>query len=103
MKDEYKLTIRFHLNDERERRLAEYLKSFHESGFNSRNHFVIEAIAAFMDADKKERYLDDIRSIFREEMGKQLQGINFQTTCTDSSANSNEREQEILEDLKLFE
>ncbi|MBQ6381054.1 MAG: hypothetical protein IJJ41_05620 [Clostridia bacterium] len=103
MKDEYKLTIRLRLNDERERRLAEYLKSFHESGFNSRNQFVIEAIAAFMDADKKERYLDDIRSIFREEMGKQLQGMQFHSTDNDSPENTKEREQEILEDLKLFE
>ncbi len=58
---DYRINIRFHDDNEAERRAAEYLKTLRRS----RNQFVVDAVIAYMDST---RLLDHIRQIFREEV-----------------------------------
>ena len=58
---DYRINVRFHDDNEEERRAAEYLKRLHRS----RNQFVVDAVLARMDDTK---LLDNIRRIFREEV-----------------------------------
>ena len=58
---DYRINVRFHDDNEEERRAAEYLKTLH----HSRNQFVVDAVLARMDDTK---LLDNIRQIFREEV-----------------------------------
>ena len=58
---DYRINVRFHDDNEEERRAAEYLKTLHRS----RNQFVVDAVLARMDDTK---LLDNIRQIFREEV-----------------------------------
>ena len=45
MKDVYKMTVRFDLTDARERALAEYMQTLDVKKYQSRNHFIIDALA----------------------------------------------------------
>lgn len=60
MKD-YRLNVRFHVEDERERLAAEFLKGM----THGRNRFIVEAVLARMSDDQ---LMESIRQIFREEM-----------------------------------
>ena len=61
---EYRFNIRFNLDDERDRRAAEYLCSLKRG---SRNRFVIEAILAQMENGSDAATMDGIRRMIREE------------------------------------
>lgn len=50
MKD-YRLNVRFHMEDERERLAAEFLKEMP----HGRNHFIVGAVLARMDDDRLRR------------------------------------------------
>ena len=47
MKDVYKMTVRFDLTDARERALAEYMQTLDVKKYQSRNQFVLDAIADY--------------------------------------------------------
>ena len=49
MKDVYKMTVRFDLTDARERALAEYMQTLDVKKYKSRNQFVLDAIADYVD------------------------------------------------------
>ena len=110
MKDVYKMTVRFDLTDARERALAEYMQTLDVKRYQSRNQFTIDALADYVDLQSitREQHEDDIRSIIREEMRACFAEANFAPQAmTNASAltaeQQEETEQDILDDLKLFD
>ena len=79
MKDVYKMTVRFDLTDARERALAEYMQTLDVKRYHSRNNFIIEALAEYVDLQSitREQYEEDIRNIIREEMRACFAEANF--------------------------
>ena len=75
MKDVYKMTVRFDLTDARERYLAEYMQTLDVKKYQSRNQFVLDAIADYVDlqAITREQHEEDIRNIFVGKCGLALQ------------------------------
>ena len=96
---DYRINVRFHDDSEEERRAAEYLKTLHRS----RNQFVVDAVLAHMDDTK---LLDNIRRIFREEVGPlsiaPVQPVH-QTVSTElSEEQKEENRRNVLADLDMF-
>ena len=96
---DYRINVRFHDDNEEERRAAEYLKMLHRS----RNQFVVDAVLARMDDTK---LLDNIRQIFREEVGplsiSSVQPVH-QTASTElTEEQKEENRKNILADLDMF-
>ncbi len=79
MKDVYKMTVRFDLTDARERYLAEYMQTLDVKKYQSRNQFVLDAIADYVDlqAITREQHEEDIRNIIREEKRACFAEANF--------------------------
>ena len=96
---DYRINVRFHDDNEEERRAAEYLKSLHRS----RNQFVVDAVLAHMDDTK---LLDNIRQMLREEIGGAsiaptvpvVQTVNTELT----EAQKEENRRNVLADLDMF-
>ena len=69
---EYRLNVRFRLDDDDQRRAAEFLEHLDRSEFRSRNAFAVTAICTFveqvLDGNPNAALLGDIRQIFREEV-----------------------------------
>ena len=110
MKDVYKMTVRFDLTDARERALAEYMQTLDVKKYHSRNNFIIEALAEYVDLQSisREQHEDDIRNIIREEMRACFAEANFapQPMASASALTAEQQEeadQDILDDLKLFD
>ena len=110
MKDVYKMTVRFNLTDARERALAEYMQTLDVKKYQSRNQFTIDALADYVDLQSitREQHEEDIRSIIREEMRACFAEANFapqpMTNAPAVTAKQQEEaEQDILDDLKLFD
>ena len=108
MKDVYKMTVRFNLTDARERNLAEFMQTLDVKKYQSRNQFMIDALADFVDLQSitREQHEDDIRNIIREEMRACFAEANFAPqpiTPALSAEQQEEAEQDILDDLKLFD
>lgn len=110
MKDVYKMTVRFDLTDARERALAEYMQTLDVKKYHSRNNFIIEALAEYVDLQSitREQHEEDIRNIIREEMRACFAEANFAPqSMTNAPAltaeQQEEAEQDILDDLKLFD
>ena len=77
MKDVYKMTVRFDLTDARERYLAEYMQTLDVKKYQSRNQFVLDAIADYVD----------LQSITRKQHDDKRSGTDRRAT----------------DDLKLFD
>lgn len=79
MKDVYKMTVRFDLTDARERYLAEYMQTLDVKKYQSRNQFVLDAIADYVDLQSitREQHDENIRSIIHEEMRACFAEANF--------------------------
>ena len=79
MKDVYKMTVRFDLTDARERALAEFMQTLDVKRYHSRNNFIIEALADYVDLQSitREQHEEDIRNIIREEMRACFAEANF--------------------------
>ncbi len=110
MKDVYKMTVRFDLTDARERYLAEYMQTLDVKKYQSRNQFVLDAIADYVDlqAITREQHEEDIRNIIRGEMRACFAVANFAPQpMTNAPAltaeQQKEAEQDIMDDLKLFD
>ena len=108
MKDVYKMTVRFDLTDARERALAEYMQTLDVKKYRSRNQFVIDAIADYVDLQSitREQHEEDIRNIIREKMRACFAEANFTpqpVTTALSAEQQEEAEQDILDDLKQFD
>lgn len=99
MKD-YRLNVRFHMEDERERLAAEFLKEMP----HGRNRFIVEAVLARMDDD---RLMESIRQIFREEM-QSLPAVAMTEpsfSSADMEMTEEQREENrknVLADLDMF-
>ena len=69
---EYRLNVRFRLEDDAQRRTAEFLEHLDRSEFRSRNAFAVNAICACVEqienGNPNAALLGDIRRIFREEI-----------------------------------
>jgi len=104
MKDVYKMTVRFDLTDARERNLAEFMQTLDVKKYQSRNQFIIDALADYVDLQSitREQHEEDIRNIIREEMRACFAEANF-TPPALSADQQEEAEQDILDDLKLFD
>ena len=110
MKDVYKMTVRFDLTDARERYLAEYMQTLDVKKYQSRNQFMIDALADYVDLQSitREQHEEDIRNIIREEMRACFAEANFapqsMTNAPALTAEQQEKaEQDIMDDLKLFD
>ena len=110
MKNVYKMTVRFDLTDARERYLAEYMQTLDVKKYQSRNQFVLDAIADYVDlkAITREQHEEDIRNIIRGEMRACFAEANFAPQpMTNAPAltaeQQKEAEQDIMDDLKLFD
>lgn len=65
MADDYRINVRFRLNDEKQQLAADYLKSLRKS----RNKFIVDAVIANIESrNADEVLLQSIRQIFREEV-----------------------------------
>lgn len=99
MKD-YRLNVRFHVEDERERLAAEFLKGM----THGRNRFIVEAVLARMSDD---RLMESIRQIFREEMqslpSAPVSEPSFSSADTEMTEEQREENcKNVLADLDLF-
>ena len=110
MKDVYKMTVRFDLTNARERALAEYMQTLDVKKFHSRNNFIIEALAEYVDLQSitREQHEEDIRSIIRDEMRACFAEANFApqpmtNTPAPTAEQQEETERDILDDLKMFD
>ena len=109
MQGKYSFIVRFDLSDERESRIADYLKTLIQEKRRSANSFVIDAISEYIDYQSytREQHLEDIRRIIREEMRDKL--ISAYPNNGSPSANlapppksAEELDRELTEDLDLF-
>jgi len=90
----YRITTRFDLEDERQRRAAEHLKGLKRG---DGNRFVVEAVLASIEADRDKAILESIRRIIREER------IGFPMSPPEPVPEAKEEDDlSILDDLELF-
>ena len=96
---DYRINVRFHDDNEEERRAAERLKSLRRS----RNQFVVDAVVAYMDDTK---LLDNIRQIFREEVVplsiSSVQPVHQTVNTELTEEQKEENRRNVLADLDMF-
>ncbi len=67
---EYRLNVRFSIEDDTQRRAAEFLENLDRKQYSSRNAFAVKAICAYVDellnGNPNARLLEDIRKLFLE-------------------------------------
>ncbi len=83
MKPLYRLTVRFHLDDDKARRAAEFLMR-PEDG-KSRNRIVIEAINAYIDKMESDKHDDELINNIRKAIHEELSGLKIQASGPVSS------------------
>lgn len=89
----YRITTRFDLNNEAEKRAADYLKSLkHGEG----NRFVVDAVLARIDGSSDQTLLEQIRRIFREE-------VKAVSAAPVEQEQAPQDDISVLDDLKLFD
>lgn len=109
MSNHYRLNVRFDLDDEAERRAAEYLAELNKENGKSRNRFIVEAVISFMERQNSERdfTLDDVRQVFREELSEvsfvSSAPMEYQTEDIELTAEQKaENDENVLSDLSAF-
>jgi len=103
MQNDYRLNLRFRLDNPKEKHAAEYLQSL--QGI-SRNKFVIKAIISYIEKQNtKALTIDDIRSMFKEE----LKAVSFVSVSNQANQPKQLTEKEqaeniqnVIEDLDMF-
>ena len=107
MSNHYRLNVRFDLNDEAERRAAEYLAELNNKKGKSRNRFIVEAVISFIERQNSDRdfTLDDVRQVFREELSE----VSFVAPAEYGTADTGlteeqqaENDENVLSDLTAF-
>ncbi len=93
---DYRINVRFHGDNEAERRVVEYLKTLDRS----RNQFVVDAVIAYMD---KSSFLSSIREIFREEIGRMPMPSDSRNTEEATLEPQENTVRNILADLEMFD
>ena len=104
MQNDYRLNLRFRLDNPKEKQVADYLQSL--QGI-SRNKFVIEVIISYIEKQNtKALTIDDIRSIFKEELkAVSLVSAGNATTPSKQLTEKEQAEniQNVIEDLDMFD
>lgn len=108
---EYRLNVRFNLDNETDRDVVEYLKTLNGKRKLSRNQFIIAAIRAYIAEAKQtehdEALIERLRTMFRDE----LRAVSFvsasvhvtdRPTLTPSEDDTKENEMAVLEALDIF-
>lgn len=107
----YRMTLRFNLEDETERKAAEFLKQLDCKKHKSKNHFVIDLITAYIDSLNKDQqedaFIEKIRLVFREEIADISIAVptKKEPIVMDTSLTEDEKEENavsVLEALKMF-
>lgn len=109
MSNHYRLNVRFNLDDETERRAAEYLANLNKADGKSRNRFIVEAVISFMERQNGDHdfTLDDVRQVFREELSE----VSFVAPAPADYATADielteeqqaENDENVLSDLSAF-
>jgi len=101
---DYRINTRFSLNDEAERKAAEYLRSLGRK----RNRFIVEAVLEkIAKKNSDESLLESIRQIFREEVQtvsivstQPVPSITVSTELTKEQKVENAKN--VLSDLEMF-
>lgn len=107
--NEYRLNVRFDLNDERQQRIAETLRKLDRKKYQSINAFVVTAVGDYLDRldNNGNLTLDRIRAMFREE----LQSVSFvsappsEKNALDTSLTEEQQEEnddKVLDALAMF-
>ena len=91
MTKDYRINLRLRADVPEEARIAEYLRSIKKS----RNRFIINALAEYIEKDN--RLLENIRSVFREEIGN----ISLSAGIIESKPQKTEFKEEVEESAKL--
>ncbi|MDD3192477.1 MAG: hypothetical protein PHE47_01260 [Oscillospiraceae bacterium] len=102
--NDYRINTRFSLNDEAERKAAEYLRSLGRK----RNRFIVEAVLARISKDTSDNHLlESIRQIFREEVQtvsvvspQPVLSVTVSTELTEEQKSENAKN--VLSDLEMF-
>jgi len=109
MSNHYRLNVRFDLDDEVQRRAAEYLVELNNEKGKSRNRFIVEAVISFMERQNSERdfTLDDVRKVFREELSEVSfvapTPVEYTTADTELTEEQKaENDENVLSDLTAF-
>lgn len=94
----YRMTLRLNLENEDERKTAEFLKKLDCEEHKSKNRFVIELINCYMDSIQKEQqeneFLEKIRMMFREEIADISVAAHPSTSTTEVVMELTEEEKE---------
>jgi len=105
----YRLNVRFDLNDEEERKAAEYLTELNAAKGISRNRFIVEAVISFMKRQNGDRnfILEDIRQVFREELSEITLAAPVHSNCWTAETELTEEQkaensENVLSDLSTF-
>lgn len=101
---DYRINTRFNLNDESERKAAEYLRALGRK----RNRFIVEAVLAQISKSIFDNtLLESIRQIFREEVQtvsvvspQSVPSIAVSTVLTEEQKAENAKN--VLSDLEMF-
>ena len=109
---EYRINVRFNLENEPDRRMIDYLNTVKDKRGVSRNQFIISAIRAYIEetiqADRDDTLVERLRNMFRDE----LNNVSFALPSGSISAvqgesiNEDERtanEQAVLDFLDEFD
>ena len=109
MSNQYRLNVRFDLDDEAERRAAEYLAELNNVKGQSRNRFIVEAVISFMERQTGDRdfTLDDVRQVFREELSEVsfVAPASTEHSIADTELTEEqqaENDENVLSDLSAF-
>ncbi|MGI6269082.1 MAG: hypothetical protein ACOYKJ_00880 [Candidatus Howiella sp.] len=102
--NDYRINTRFSLNDETERKAAEYLRSLGRK----RNRFIVEAVLTRISKDASDdNLLESIRQIFREEVQtvsvaspQPMPSVAATTELTEEQKAENAKN--VLSDLEMF-
>jgi len=104
MQNDYRLNLRFRLDNPKEKQAAEYLQSLHGI---SRNQFIIDTILSYIEKQNtKALTIDDIRSMFKEELKAVAfvsVGSNKSNTKELTEKEQAENIQNVIEDLDMFD
>lgn len=108
---EYRLNIRFDLNDPGQKRIADELRGLDRKEHGSINSIAVKAIGEYLDRLLRPREhdftLDDIRALFREELRDMDFAPREQTSAFTPPAEMTKDEKEandrsVLETLDMF-
>ena len=109
--NEYRLNLRFDLDDPEQKRIAEELRSIDRKEQGSINSFAIKAIGEYLDRLLRPRRFDftleDVRALFREELrdmdfAPREQAPSFIPPSEMTEEEKAENDRSVLETLDMF-